>query len=59
MKNIKTTPLLIVWLMIATKLIIYAEYHYNIKYLFTIIVFILLALELVRVGIITYKAFKE
>lgn len=57
--NIKVTPLLIAWIMIIGVTIKAIEIHFNIPYLFTIAIFALLLIDLIRVGIGIYKAYKE
>lgn len=57
--NIKVTPLLIAWMMIIGVTIKAIEIHFHIPYLFTITIFALLLIDLIRVGIIIYKAYKD
>lgn len=57
--NIKVTPLLIAWMMIIGVTIKAIEIHFFIPYLFTITIFALLLIDLIRVGIIIYKAYKD
>lgn len=57
--DVKVTPLLIAWMMIIGVTIKAIEIHFKIPHLFTIIIFALLLIDLIRGGISIYKAFKD